>query len=622
MLSGDGGHPRDPSFTQPGSVLWFSRETLSRSLSRAKGFARASTSRESIPGMKRMLLNDVVEAFVDGLREPLGALYLKAGRTQGRAIDDLGLEAFALCCAVADADGRHTDDELWALLEAFGARFPTQLSLASPEDVRRAGLLVGKKTWLNSPSALFDLLVSADSAGGTNDGWTYYRRAMDLSQLVVALDARPTETELRALDAFRTMLVGTLDGRGVPKEIIVRTTKQGAGGSKGSATSTSTSTAARATAQAANPEPEPLPPPEDLHDLLAELDALIGLAAVKAEVKLVTNLLQIVKLRKERKLPIVDSSRHLVFTGNPGTGKTTVARLLARIYRTLGVVERGHLVESDRAGLVAGFVGQTALKVTERFDEADGGVLLIDEAYALSRGGERDFGREAIDTLVKLIEDRRETVVVIAAGYPDEMTEFIDANPGLRSRFPKTIQFEDYSDDELVSIFATLCKKNRYEPTADASKAIAEFFASQDRSKGFGNGRVARNLFEHSIAAQASRLMSRPPDSPTLTDAELLALEPTDIPGYIAKPGDLETATSAAPGLSGTPAKVAPANQSEPTTTVEAPANIGGTFHENTQQAPKHAPKHAPRLAIENAAASSPAALRTPTMTTDDKVGK
>jgi hypothetical protein len=483
--------------------------------------------------MKRMLLNDVVEAFVDALGEPLGALYAKAGRTEDRAFDDLGLEAFALCCAVADADGRHTDDELWALLEAFGARFPTQLALASPEDVRRAGLLVGKKAWLSTPSGLFDLLVSADSAGGTNHGWSYYRKAMDLAQLVVALDARPTETELRVLDEFRTMLVGTLDGRGVPKEIIAGTPKPNAVPASGSAAST----AAAATADATKPEPEPLPPPEDLHDLLAELDALIGLAAVKAEVKLVANLLQIVKLRKERNLPVVDSSRHLVFTGNPGTGKTTVARLLARIYRTLGVVERGHLVESDRSGLVAGFVGQTALKVTERFDEADGGVLLIDEAYALARGGERDFGREAIDTLVKLIEDRRDSVVVIAAGYPDEMTEFIDANPGLRSRFPKTIRFEDYSNDELVSIFGTLCKKNRYEPSAEASIAITEFFASQDRTKGFGNGRVARNLFEHSIAAQASRLMGRPVEANAapLTDAELLALEPADIPGYVAK---------------------------------------------------------------------------------------
>ena len=482
-----------------------------------------------------MLLNDVVEAFVDALSEPLGALYVKAGRAHDRAIDDLGLEAFALCCAVADADSRHTDEELWALLEAFGARFPTQLALASPQDVRRAGLLVGKKIWLNSPSALFDLLVSADSASNTNDGWTYYRKAMDLSQLVVALDTRPSETELRALDEFRTMLVGTLDARNVPKEIITGAPKTSATNSEGAAASK----LAAAPPEGTKPEPAPLPPPEDLDDLLAELDALIGLAAVKAEVKLVANFLQIIRLRKERNLPVVDSSRHLVFTGNPGTGKTTVARLLARIYRTLGVVERGHLVESDRAGLVAGFVGQTALKVTERFDEADGGVLLIDEAYALARGGERDFGREAIDTLVKLIEDRRETVVVIAAGYPVEMTEFIDANPGLRSRFPKTIRFEDYSNAELVAIFATLCKKNRYEPTPVASKAISDFFASQDRAKGFGNGRVARNLFEHSIAAQASRLMSRPPDSPSLTDEELLSLEPEDIPGYVAKPGGL-----------------------------------------------------------------------------------
>ena len=224
-----------------------------------------------------------------------------------------------------------------------------------------------------------------------------------------------------------------------------------------------------------------------------------------------------------------------MFTGNPGTGKTTVARLLARLYRTLGVVEKGHLVETDRAGMVAGFVGQTALKVTEVFDSAMGGILLIDEAYALARGGERDFGREAIDTIVKLIEDRRESLVVVAAGYPDEMAEFIDANPGLRSRFPKTIAFADYSDDELVRILASLCKKNRYEPTPAADVAVRAYFAAQPRTKGFGNGRLARNMFEAAVANQATRLMSRPKDAAPPTDEELLAIEAADVPGYEAR---------------------------------------------------------------------------------------
>ena len=273
-----------------------------------------------------------------------------------------------------------------------------------------------------------------------------------------------------------------------------------------------------------------LPLIEHCMDLLAELERLIGLAGVKAEVRLVTNLLQVQQLRRDRELPVVDGSRHLIFTGNPGTGKTTVARLLARIYRSLGVVDRGHLVETDRAGLVAGFVGQTAIKVTEVFDRAAGGVLLIDEAYALARGGERDFGREAIDTIVKLIEDRRETLVVIAAGYPVEMAELVDTNPGLRSRFPKTISFDDYSDEELVRIFNGQCEKARYHPTDAARAAVLRWFQAQPRIKGFGNGRLARNMFEASIANQATRLMSgRAKDAPRLTDDELLRLDEADI---------------------------------------------------------------------------------------------
>ena len=232
----------------------------------------------------------------------------------------------------------------------------------------------------------------------------------------------------------------------------------------------------------------------------------MGLAGVKHEVKLVTNLLRVQRIREERGCPTMDQSRHLIFTGNPGTGKTTVARLLAQIYRTLGVVERGHLVETDRAGLVAGYVGQTAPLVQARFDEADEGVLLIDEAYSLVRGGERDFGREAIDTIVKLIEDRRDRIVVVMAGYPDEMEELISSNPGLRSRFPKVIHFPDYTTDELLAIIDSLADKGGYRLDPGARARARIWLDSITRDKGFGNGRTARNLFEHAVSTQATRL--------------------------------------------------------------------------------------------------------------------
>ena len=456
--------------------------------------------------------------------EAVHTLSTAAGRptTLESAIDDVTVEAFNLCCAIVDADGRHTDDELWALLATFGPRFPTQLSLAQPDDVRRAGLLVGRKSWLDKPSALFDLLLHADAQRATSNAWTYYAGAMALAQLVVALDTKPTLTELAALDAFRTMAVQALEMRGITKPGTTRTDTS-------SPPRTDTLPAA----------PPPLPPPEPIDDLLAELDALVGLAGVKSEVKLVTNLLQVQRLRREHDLPVIETSRHLVFTGNPGTGKTTVARLLARIYRSLGVVEKGQLVETDRSRLVAGFVGQTAPRVTAAFDEADGGILLIDEAYALARGGANDFGREAIDTLVKLIEDRRDRIAVIAAGYPVEMIEFIDANPGLRSRFPKTIEFADYSDDELVAIFTSLCKKNRYQPTGDALTDLRAYFAAQPRMKGFGNGRLARNVFEAAVANQATRLMTDPTTKPTTADLECIEAADISDAAAVASPAPL-----------------------------------------------------------------------------------
>ena len=267
--------------------------------------------------------------------------------------------------------------------------------------------------------------------------------------------------------------------------------------------------AAKPAGKQAKAEKKPEKPEKTLEELMAELNGLIGLEDVKQEVSSLINLIKVRKLREGHGLKVMDMSFHMVFTGNPGTGKTTVARLVAKIYKQLGFLSKGQLVETDRSGLVAGYVGQTAGKVTEVVNSALGGILFIDEAYALARKGmDNDFGREAIDTLVKLMEDHREDLVVIVAGYTDEMHDFLTANPGLISRFNKYIDFKDYTDAELMDILHMNAKRQGYEVSVEADEVVKAMLAAMTLSErlDFGNARGMRNTLEKLVQAQANRI--------------------------------------------------------------------------------------------------------------------
>ncbi|MGM9585974.1 MAG: AAA family ATPase [Candidatus Limivicinus sp.] len=268
-------------------------------------------------------------------------------------------------------------------------------------------------------------------------------------------------------------------------------------------------------------------PRPSLEELMEQLDALVGLDEVKKDVKSLVNLMKVRKLRQENGLPVPPMSLHMVFMGNPGTGKTTVARLISGLYAAIGVLSKGQLVEVDRSGLVAGYVGQTALKTQEVIKSALGGVLFIDEAYSLSSGGENDFGREAIETILKAMEDHRDDLIVIVAGYSGPMGDFLSSNPGLESRFNKYFYFPDYTGEQLMAIFSAQCDKNGYTLTEESEKAARELFDRlyEERNENFGNGRDVRNRFEDMIVRQSNRVAMM--ENPSKDD--LMAVLPEDL---------------------------------------------------------------------------------------------
>ena len=452
----------------------------------------------------RRAFEDAAVRFIDEITTVLNELSGDDHR------NECTIEASNLVAAFVDADGRHTSTELEQWVAAIGSKL-TPPMIVTPSTLRADDTFGGRKEWLGQPSTMFDLLVKADARDGRRRANRYYELALATAHATAALDLMPSPDELSAIDRFRTMLLRTMDDHQVPRP------------GQPDAAPRQTTTAGE-TAPTAEVEVD-LPPERPIEELLAELDALIGLDHVKAEVRRLTSLLRIQELRAERDLPVIETSKHLVFSGNPGTGKTTVARLLSQLFRTLGVVTTGHLIETDRSGLVAGFVGQTAAQTKKVMESGLGGTVLIDEAYALARGGENDFGLEAIDTIVKFMEDHRDDLAVVACGYPAEMEELIDANPGLKSRFTRTIHFPDYDTDELIGIFGLIAGSKEYHLDDSGRARLAEIIEAEPRGRGFGNGRFVRNIFESAVGHHALRLA----DVEDPTDDQLTTLTADDL---------------------------------------------------------------------------------------------
>lgn len=381
------------------------------------------------------------------------------------------------------------------------------------------------------PPLFFWSLAEDDAKRGTQTSRTFIRMFTNIMLYLAAADDEVTLAEAEYITKGIDRLSAICDASGVgrgqegldPLDYVTSGAPPFTEKRPPAVPQTSASGGGEKAADAAQSAPEK----PDFDALMAQLDALVGLESVKKDVKNLINLVKVRKLRAQNDLPVPPMSLHMVFLGNPGTGKTTVARLISGLYASIGVLSRGQLVEVDRSGLVAGYVGQTALKTQEVIQSALGGVLFIDEAYSLSSGGDNDFGREAIETILKAMEDHRDDLIVVVAGYTEPMERFMSSNPGLESRFNKRFFFPDYNGEQLMAIFRAQCKKNSYTLTPEAEAAAKKLFDGlyAERDENFGNGRDVRNRFEDMIIRQSNRVAQM--EAPTKDD--LTAILPQDL---------------------------------------------------------------------------------------------
>ena len=378
------------------------------------------------------------------------------------------------------------------------------------------------------PPVFYWNLAESDAKRGTEASRTFIRMLTNILLYLAAVDDDVTYEEAAFITECTDKLAAICDTTGVrkskeplnPLEFVTSGEPSFIEKNKVKAQTSGGEAAPKEAEKEETPKP-------DFDALMAELNELVGLDEVKKDIKNLVNLMKVRKLRQANDLPVPPMSLHMVFLGNPGTGKTTVARIVSGLYAAIGVLEKGQLVEVDRSGLVAGYVGQTALKTQEVIKKALGGVLFIDEAYSLASGGENDFGREAIETILKAMEDHRDELIVIVAGYTGPMEKFINSNPGLESRFNKYIFFPDYNGEQLMEMFRIRCKKNGYTLTEEADKAATEAFTElyENRGDNFGNGRDVRNCFEDMIVRQSNRVAQM--ENPTKDD--LMTVLPEDL---------------------------------------------------------------------------------------------